>query len=49
MLSIIQSIIGMIGAFSFVISISLFTKRNERKRLIVFGLGSLVLVVLGFL
>ena len=49
MLSFLQSIIGTIGAFSFIVSISFFRKRKERKRLIVLGLGSLVLVVLGFL
>ena len=49
MLSVVQSIIGMFGALSFALSISLFSKRNERKRLVIFGIGSLVLIILGFL
>jgi len=44
---VVQSLIGVIGLFSFGISISLFKKRNERKHLVMFGVGSLVLIILG--
>jgi hypothetical protein len=49
MLFAVRSIIGLAGMFSFALSISLFTKRNERKRLVVFGIGGLMLIVVGFL
>ena len=49
MLWIMQSIIGAIGILSFIFCASLFRRRSERKHLILFGIGSLILIIVGLI